>query len=263
MAQVGYQIWVRQWLRGRCPSVAGPTRVPRGWSSPESRRWRAELVLGDVVAYCGYQGGVEPEPAGAFAFGVGLDQESVAGGVIVRVEFDHGAGDGEDAGGGVEVSGAEFDEFAPAQPGADRDLDQQPRRIVGQGEQKAADFVGGEDAVFLDRHGRRLDAFTGVQADHVVIQSRCEDRGQDDLLMPDRRGRDALVDQVADPFADVDGQDVGHLHRAEPGGDVLVEVVAVGLPSGGFQDVVWEPVLRDVVGEGDSAGGGVAGAAGA
>ena len=104
---------------------------------------RAELVLGDVVAYCGYQGGVEPEPAGAFAFGVGLDQESVAGGVIVRVEFDHGAGDGEDAGGGVEVSGAEFDEFAPAQPGADRDLDQQPRRIVGQGEQKAADFVGG------------------------------------------------------------------------------------------------------------------------
>jgi hypothetical protein len=38
-SQVGYQIWVRQWLRGRCPSVSGPRRVPRGWSRPDSRRW--------------------------------------------------------------------------------------------------------------------------------------------------------------------------------------------------------------------------------
>ena len=75
-------------------------------------------------------------------------------------------------------------------------------------------------------------------------------------------GGDAVGDQVDDPFADVDGQDVGHFHGAEPGDDVPVEVVAVGLAGGGFHDVVGQPLVGDVVGEARLSGAGVAGVAG-
>ena len=73
---------------------------------------------------------VEFEAAVFAVFRVVLDQEPAAVGVELRDELDHDAGHGEHAGGGVDVGGAEFDEFAPAQPGLDVGLHQQPRGVV-------------------------------------------------------------------------------------------------------------------------------------
>jgi len=61
--------------------------------------------------------------------------------------------------------------------------------------------------------------------------------------VPDVRGGRPGGREFGDPLADVDGQDVGHLHLLEPRDDLAVQDVAVALARRRLQHVMREPLL--------------------
>jgi len=81
--------------------------------------------------------------------------------------------------------------------------------------------------------------------------------------VPDVRGGRPGGREIGDPLADVDGQDVGHLHLLEPRDDLAVQDVAVALARRRLQHVMREPLLVDVGGERQPARGRIAGTSGA
>ena len=209
----------------------------------------------------GDQGRVELEPARVLGLRVGLDVEAVTGRVEPGAGLAHRPADGQDPAGQVQVPRAQLDELTPAKARADRELDEQPRRIVRQLQVEPGVLLGGQDPVLLDRDGRGLHPTAGVDDGDEVVECGREDRRQDDLQVADVRRGDSVRAELGDPLAHVGGQDVAHLHRPEPGQQVTVQDVAVALSGRGLEHMVGEPLVVDVACEGDLPARGVAGAA--
>jgi hypothetical protein len=84
-----------------------------------------------------------------------------------------------------------------------------------------------------------------VQKDDIAKGSG-EDRAQYEYEPLDGYRFHSLVLQVAHPLANLAGHDLVHAHGAEPGQDVLAELVRVRLARGGFHHVVRQPLFGDV-----------------
>jgi hypothetical protein len=194
----------------------------------------------------GNQSRVQPEPPRAPTLGVGLDDEPLAVGAELRLHLGNRAVHCDDPARLVHIAQPQLDQLAPAQPGLDGGLDEQLSGRGPQGRMQPVELLRRQDAVLLDRHGRRLHAPTWVQGDHEVVERRGEDGGQHDLVVPDRCGGDAGRGERRHPLAHVHWQDRGHPHRPERRQDVPVEVVAVALPGARLEDVVREPRVVDV-----------------
>lgn len=209
-----------------------------------------ELLFDDVVFEFGDDLVAEPEATPLFIFGVVLDQEAFPLGMELRVEFHYDAADRQEAGSGFEVAAAEFGEFAPAQAGFDGGLDEEFGVGVREGVVEVVELLGTDDFQRFLGDGGGADSFAGVDVGHLVVQRGGEDGAEDDLVVTDGGGGDAVLLHAPDPGADVLGEDVHHPHRAELGHDVLVDRVVVALHGGRLDLVVGQPGLLDVLLEG-------------
>jgi hypothetical protein len=180
------------------------------------------------------------------ALRVRLDVEPTAVGVELRVQHHDRAADGQDPAGSVQITAARLGQFAPAQPGVDRHLDQQPGLLVRQRgvdrlelleRDTMRNALRGAVGVLTPRHGCSwtTPSFRAV----VKIADRT-------VLVPDGGGGGGLGrGPVADPLPHVAGQDRVGPHRAEERHEVLVDGVPVALVRAQLQHVVQEPDLVD------------------
>src|SRR6266487_6034533 len=104
----------------------------------------------------------------------------------------------QNSGGAVEVTGAQFGEFSPAQPAPDVGFDEQLHRVGGQCLIELVELLGGDYHPGFPGDRRRLDPAHWMQMDHVVERGG-EYRSKNCLAVPDYMRRDALVLQMLDP----------------------------------------------------------------
>ncbi len=76
---------------------------------------------------------------------------------------------------------------------------------------------------------------------HLVIQCDCEDRANENLVVPDRRGSHTPLVKPEDPVANGCRDDLFHSHPTEVRKDVLAQGVGVALPRGRLYHVVRQP----------------------
>ena len=117
-------------------SCGGITKIRSSGPRPASR---------DVGADLAGQLGAELEAAVLLVLGVFLDEEPLAVGVEFRVDLDHSAADGQDAGDGFEVFNPQLGQFAPAEAGLDVGLRQQFQSAIRNRRVDRVELLRGDD----------------------------------------------------------------------------------------------------------------------
>ncbi len=182
--------------------------------------------------------------------GVVLHDEAHTVRPILRLQFHNCPGDGEDSRLRVEVARPQLGQLTPAQAGLDLGLHQEAHGVVLKGRVNGVVLLDGDDASRLTGDGRGLDAASGMDEDHLIVQRGGEDRVEDDFRLPNRRWARAIdALQLGDPLAHVMGEQLHHPDVAQGGEHVLVEQVPVVLPRRQFDDVIRKPLSLDVVGQ--------------
>lgn len=110
----------------------------------------------------GADGGGESDAAVFVIFRGVLHREALPGGGVAGDPFDRAASHGQRPRVGVEVGGAQFGQFAPAQPGLDVEFGEQPRRWRRQGGVDRVELFGREDGADLARY-RSSDPISSTQ----------------------------------------------------------------------------------------------------
>lgn len=113
---------------------------------------------------------MKPEAPRAPTLGVGLDDEPLAVGSELRLHLGNRTGHRDDPAWLVHIAQPQLDQLASAQPGLDRGLDEQLSGRGLQGRVQPVELLRRQDAVLLDRHGRRLHTPAWVQSDHKVVE---------------------------------------------------------------------------------------------
>jgi hypothetical protein len=200
-----------------------------------------------MAAELGHQVRREAQTAPFAVLGIVLDDEARSTEPVLGGELDDRAGDGEDPRRQVEVLDAELGQFAPAKAGLDVSLDQQAHDVVRQAVVDPAVVVRRDDAARPGRDRRGLHSLARMQDDDLIVDGGCEDRVQHDLALHDRRRPDTeRILQPGDPSPHVAGQDLGHPQVSEFRQQVAVQHIPIGLPGGGLDDVVREPLVLHV-----------------
>jgi hypothetical protein len=134
----------------------------------EVRDGKQEPVVADATRQhvffdLGADLGTELETPGFPVLGVLLDEETFTSWVEPRDELHCHSPDGKNAGREVDVDRTQLDQFAPAKPAFDVDLDEKTSGVVGVVVVDVVELLRRHDRPQLLRYGRRLDTTARMQ----------------------------------------------------------------------------------------------------